>query len=210
MSHSTGVSPYHLAAVVLAGVYMLAIVKEWQILKYALKPTVTLLIAAPTSKPSSRGIFRGLLLSTLGDIFLILPQEEMFLPGLLSFLAAHLLYAKEFGANAKSHGQNRRVSWAAVPYGVFASTMVAVLVPGADNEGAVVQAGVVVYAVAIAVMAYRATLTGRSWAVLGTILFCVSDAILACDRFLQQHAWSELAVMSTYYAAQLCIALAYV
>ncbi|KAJ1720786.1 hypothetical protein LPJ53_004617 [Coemansia erecta] len=210
MSNSTRFSPYHLLAVVLGGIYMVAIAREWQIVKYALKPAVTLLIAAPMSSPATRRIFRGLLFSALGDVFLMLPHEEMFLPGLLAFLAAHVLYAKEFGANAKSLGTRSRVSWTAIPYGVFASTMVAVLMPGAGKEGVVVQAGVVVYAVAIAVMAYRATLTGRSTAVLGTIFFCISDAVLAWDKFQQPLGWSELAVMSTYYAAQLCIAQAYV
>ncbi|KAJ2779510.1 hypothetical protein GGI15_003851 [Coemansia interrupta] len=210
MSNSTRFSPYHLLAVVLGSIYMVAIARQWQAAKYALKPAVTLLIAAPMSKPESRRIFHGLLFSALGDIFLMLPRDDMFLPGLLAFLAAHVLYAKEFGATAKSLGRQGRVSWTAIPYGVFASTMVAVLMPGAGREGVVVQAGVVVYAVAIAVMAYRATLTGRSAAVLGTILFCVSDSILAWDKFQQPQEWSELGVMSTYYAAQLCIALAYV
>ncbi|KAJ1804729.1 hypothetical protein LPJ75_005510 [Coemansia sp. RSA 2598] len=87
--------------------------------------------------------------------------------------------------------------------------MLALLMPGAAREGAVVQAGVVVYTVAIAFMAYKATLTGKSLLVLGTILFCISDSILAWDKFVQACDWSQYAVMTTYYAAQLCIAMSF-
>ncbi|KAJ2716290.1 hypothetical protein H4R19_000730 [Coemansia spiralis] len=192
----------HKAAAVLACVYLAAIVGGWQRAKYAIKPTVTLLTAWPTRSGGSRGVLAGLLFSALGDVFLMVPGDDMFVPGLLSFLVAHVLYAASFKARI-------RFSWAAVPLGVFAATMAFHLQPGVAHEAGVVQAGVVVYILAITGMAYKAILTGNPVLTAGTLLFCVSDAILAWAKFVRPHAWSELGVMATYYAAQLCIASAY-
>ncbi len=45
---------------------------------------------------------------------------------------------------------------------------------------------------------------------LGGILFATSDALLALDRFVTPLAHSQILVMTTYYAAQLLIALSVV
>ncbi|KAJ2721144.1 hypothetical protein GGI07_004164 [Coemansia sp. Benny D115] len=160
-------------------------------------------------RPNSDKVYYGLLLSTLGDILLMLPaSNETFMFGLLSFLAAHVFYAMAFKRQDKGKGDSR-VRWTSVPFGAFASAMLWMLIPGVKREGGVVTVGVVVYVVAISVMAYRSTLTGKGLLVLGSVLFCISDSVLAWDRFLGHLAWGEMAVMSTYYAAQLCIALAH-
>ncbi|KAJ2877110.1 hypothetical protein FB639_003829, partial [Coemansia asiatica] len=96
----------------------------------------------------------------------------------------------------KSVSRSGGILWTSVPYGIFASTMLALLMPGImAREGFVVQIGVVVYAVAIAFMAYKATVTRKSLLVFGTILFCISDSILAWNRFVQSYEWCEYAVM---------------
>ncbi|KAJ1726007.1 hypothetical protein LPJ61_005487 [Coemansia biformis] len=192
----------HRAAIVLACAYMAAIAGGRQNIKYALKPTVTLLTAWPTLKTGPRGIFVGLIFSALGDIFLIIPREDMFIPGLLSFLVAHVLYAVSFKTRMQ-------FSWTAAPLAVFAGTMALKLRPGVAQEDAVVQIGVLVYITAIVAMAYTATLTKDATLIVGTLLFCVSDSILAWAKFIHSYAWSELGVMSTYYAAQVCIAAAH-
>ncbi|KAJ2789857.1 hypothetical protein H4R21_006643 [Coemansia helicoidea] len=192
----------HKGAIVLAGVYLAAIVGKWQWVKYAVKPAVTLLAAWPTRRGGSRGVFAGLLFSAVGDVCLMIPGDAMFVPGLVSFLAAHVLYTASFRARM-------RLSWAAVPLGAFAAAMALRLQPGVAREGGVMQAGVAVYISAIIAMAYKATLTGNAVLTAGSLLFCVSDALLAWAKFVRPHAWSELGVMSTYYAAQLCIAAAH-
>ncbi|KAJ2843217.1 hypothetical protein GGI22_007287 [Coemansia erecta] len=203
--HRKGVSSLHLTAAVLASVYMAALCFNWTNIKYVLKPTVTLLIAWPTAKCPSRAVFFGLLLSALGDTFLMLPnQETMFVPGLLSFLAAHILYITAFDIPL-------HVSWTvALPFGLFAATMAAKLYDGVAKEDVAVQIGVAVYILTIALMAYKATLTQNTLLIAGSLFFCVSDSILAWDKFLVSYPWCEFGVMLTYYAAQLCIAMAYV
>ncbi|KAJ2894296.1 hypothetical protein GGI21_005309, partial [Coemansia aciculifera] len=117
---------------------MLAIVQEWPTIKYLLKPTVTLLIAYPTHSGTSSGVFWGLLFSTLGDICLMIPREDMFVPGLLSFLVAHILYTTSF-----HNVPPLRVSWTAIPFGVYAASMMTALYPGVAREDIAVQVGVV-------------------------------------------------------------------
>ncbi|KAJ2240487.1 hypothetical protein GGI13_007651 [Coemansia sp. RSA 455] len=195
------ISPVHSAAILGIAVYLLAIVQQWTTLKYLLKPTVTLLIAYPTKSGSNSGIFWGLLFSTLGDICLMIPHEDMFVPGLLSFLVAHILYTVSFRDAPPS------LSWTAIPFGAYVAVMMTALYPGIVKEEAIVQTGVVVYMLVISVMAYRASLSGNVLLVIGTLLFCLSDSILAWDKFLHSYAWCEFGIMITYYAAQLCIAI---
>ncbi|KAJ2607424.1 hypothetical protein EV177_005529 [Coemansia sp. RSA 1804] len=199
----------HRIAVVLAGIYLAAVVCNWTNVKYALKPAVTLLLALPTARGPSHAVFVGLLLSALGDTFLMLPdQESMFVPGLLSFLVAHILYLNGFNATLRSGG----VSWiVAAPLGAFVSAMAAALYDGvARVEDTGVQVGVVVYILTIALMTYKAAMTQTPLLVIGSLLFCVSDSILAWDKFVASYSWCELGIMATYYAAQLCIAMAHV
>ncbi|KAJ2747479.1 hypothetical protein GGI20_000468 [Coemansia sp. BCRC 34301] len=198
---SSSVSRVHGAAIVAGAIYLLTVVQGWTTVKYLLKPTVTLLIAYPTCHGSSSGIFWGLLFSTLGDICLMLPREDMFVPGLLSFLVAHVLYTASF------HNAPLRVSWTAIPFGAYAAAMMTALYPGIAKEDVAVQVGVVVYMVVISLMAYRASLSGSTVLIVGTLLFCASDSILAYDKFIHSYAWCEFAIMLTYYSAQLCIAI---
>lgn len=198
-------SLYHHLALVLGIVYLVAILQSSTQIKYLLKPIVTLLLAYPTShKPQSRGVFYGLLLSTIGDAFLMIPREDMFVPGLLSFLAAHIFYIYSFQANIPSWDT---FSWQALPLGFYAGVILSLLRPGIVREDLPVQIGVVVYVMVIMAMVYRASLSSSYLLILGTLLFGISDTILAWDKFLQPQEWGEFAIMSTYYAAQLCISV---
>ncbi|KAJ2603449.1 hypothetical protein GGF39_000173 [Coemansia sp. RSA 1721] len=199
----------HKIAVLLGSLYLCARYSgNWGIFEYLLKPATTILISIPTLSHENRRIFSGLIFSTIGDALLMFPYDEFFILGLLAFLVAHILYAWDF-ALRQSAARSSGVSWTSVPFGIFASAMMTLLMPGVAKEGIVVQIGVVVYILAIAFMSYKATLTGKSLLVLGTILFCISDSILAWDRFVQSFDWSEYAVMITYYSAQLCIAMSF-
>ncbi|KAJ2856121.1 hypothetical protein J3B02_001786 [Coemansia erecta] len=182
---------------------------NWGLAEFILKPAATIFISLPVFCNKNRLVFSGLLFSVIGDCLLMLPYEEFFILGLLAFLVAHISYAWGFSQH-KSVSRSGGILWTSVPYGIFASTMLALLMPGImAREGFVVQIGVVVYAVAIAFMAYKATVTRKSLLVFGTILFCISDSILAWNRFVQSYEWCEYAVMVTYYAAQLCIAISF-
>lgn len=201
------------AALAIAGSYL----SPW--LHYAFKPLTTLLIVAMLlrrggeAEPGSdrgpgyrRAILFGLLLSTLGDVFLMLPGD-WFVFGLGSFLCAHIAYLV---------GLTRRAPWFAAvwpypAYAALAAVVLSVLWPHLPGE---LRVPVIVYVVVLAAMAAQAAAVWRcrpsratALAALGGAFFVASDATLAIDRFAAPFAASSLAVLATYWIAQTLIAL---
>jgi uncharacterized membrane protein YhhN len=66
------------------------------------------------------------------------------------------------------------------------------------------QISVFAYLVVIAFMGLLANQSNLSfrWAVLGALVFILSDSFIAIDRFLRPLPMSDYLVMITYYAAQ--------
>lgn len=179
---------------------------------YLFKPLTTALILAlailtPSADPRYQlAICVGLALSILGDVFLMLPGDR-FLPGLVSFLLAHLAYLGAFTRGLHFEAAVAPV----VAYGAVGAAVFALLWPGL---GRALRAPVAVYVAVIAAMAGVAL---ARWleiggdpslaAAAGAGLFLVSDALLALDRFRWSFRLSRVAVLSTYWVAQYLIAL---
>lgn len=188
----------------------------------ALKAAPIWLLAFSTR---TRIIALGLCLSSVGDFLLEfdnflgvaspetaagIPPDLFFIGGLASFLIAHVCYIVDFAG--RPGGMSGGVGGAAaLAVGVG---LVAYLWDGVPEP---LRPPVVVYAGVIATMAYTAVggarfpkaAKGRSDALLGALFFVVSDSILAADRFKAPKEWHTnctIAVMVTYYAAQLKIA----
>ncbi len=137
-----------------------------------------------------------------GDAFLMV--EGFFIPGLVSFLLAHIAYIVLF-----AQGVPCWMPWR--------SALAAVLAIGTGMYAFLWQGGlpaelripVAVYVTAIALMVAQAL--GRAQVLgdraarqvaLGACLFMVSDSILATNRFVQALPLADVAVLSTYFAAQ--------
>jgi uncharacterized membrane protein YhhN len=177
---------------------------------YLLKPlTTTLILAAALALPAADGVYRGLVAAGLicslaGDIFLMLPRDA-FLPGMVSFFLAHLLYIAAF---TRPHGW----SFAPVALALLAIFGVGYAVLLWPKLGAL-RLPVLAYIAAILIMAWQAI--GR-WQVMGTpaagraalgaLSFVVSDASLAWDRFRGRFQAAPAVVLGTYYLAQTSIA----
>ena len=156
----------------------------------------------------------GLLLSLLGDVALLWPQQG-FLPGLVAFLLAHGAYLWAFTRGV------RLAAWprAFAAYALLAVVVLAVLWPGIP---AGLRAPVVAYVLFLAAMAaqtasawHAARHTGYSadrrrlaGAALGGLLFLMSDALLAINRFHTPLPMASLWILATYWAAQWLIASA--
>ena len=178
---------------------------------YLLKPLTTtfiLLIALTEGDPVSLAykwiIIIGLLFSLGGDIFLMLPEDH-FLAGLISFLLAHLAYILAFTGDVR----NVMIPWLGLPFLGYALAFYVYLAPSLDKRRIPVMA----YAVIISVMGWAAwgrwlTLGEASnlVAATGALSFIISDSLLAYQRFVKSAAWGQLAILSTYYLAQLLIA----
>jgi len=180
---------------------------------YLFKPLATLLILAlalalpqPVSGHYRWAVAAGLLFSTAGDIFLMLPRDR-FIFGLASFLVAHLCYVAAFSTDVAF---GTAPGWW-LPYLFVGGAIVVVLWPGLK---AALRGPVVVYVAVIAVMAgqaaarWDALFSGAALlALAGATLFVVSDAVLAIDRFRRPFAAARGVTLATYYSAQWLIAL---
>jgi len=196
-------------------------------LHWIAKPLATLLIAAmafrsadrwsATDTPSAhrtyaRAILLGMAFSCMGDIVLMLPFDA-FVPGLIAFLLAHVCYIVAFREGFRA---GRWLALSAALLAVFAGINLAGLWPLLPND---LRIPVVVYVVVLALMATLALArawmknaatpsapTSARWAAIGAVLFVISDSVLAWDRFGGGLPAATLCVLSTYYAAQYCIA----
>jgi uncharacterized membrane protein YhhN len=168
------------------------------------------LVAAEPAVVSTRYrwlVFVGLLWSLGGDLWLVFPSG--FVPGLVNFLVAHVLYVVAFAPGA---GRDARTAVLLLPFLVFGGAMLAYLWPHLGKD----RVPVAVYVAVILVMGWRAAT--RAWvpgtpepsgtlALAGALLFMTSDGVLAVDRFARRFAAADGVVMTTYYAAQMLIAL---
>ena len=184
---------------------------------YIFKPLTTIIIIAatlfvfaPAAGQYRNIILVGLALSLAGDVFLMLPGNK-FIPGLASFLAAHLAYIWAFTLGVGS--APAQLPWLA-PFAFFGLVILAYLWQGLSD--ATLKGAVVAYLLVIVAMAWRAAVRTQSPAVpgagalaaaAGACLFLASDSILAVDRFRRPFRAAEPVVFATYWAAQLLIAL---
>lgn len=177
---------------------------------YVAKPLTMLLIitmayySIPATDTSYRNfILVGLLFSLMGDIFLMLPKEK-FIPGLVSFLFAHIIYTIAFLKHYTA--SNLWIITLLLLVGVVYtsylwSSLKSLKVP------------VLLYVFAILLMGYFAISWGLMsndgsglYAAAGAILFMFSDGCLAFRKFKGAYKWSPVMIMGTYFSAQWLIA----
>ena len=152
-------------------------------------------------------LLAALVCSLAGDLFLMLPNPALFLPGLVSFLLAHIAYIVAFRQQGIPWFANRA---ALAVIALIAAAMYAFLYT--HGLPAEMRIPVAVYIGVIVLMAAQAW--GR-WTVLrsraalqvaiGASLFMLSDSILAIDRFVQPVDFALFWVLITYFAAQVLI-----
>ena len=144
--------------------------------------------------------------SLLGDVWLMLPGDY-FIPGLASFLLAHLCYLRLFRIGQAWFPDRRALAAVlAVAAAVFA-------VLWTHLPGAILTAAVAVYVCAIALMTAQAlgrarvlNQPGARWVALGACVFMLSDTCIAINKFLQPLPWPQLWILASYYLAQLLLA----
>ena len=164
--------------------------------------------AVPGMPIQRKGLLLAALLASLaGDMFLMLPAN-WFIPGLASFLVAHLFYVSLF-RSGQVWFPSRRALVATLAFGV---AMLAFLWGGLGNNA--LKAAVAAYVAVIALMAAqaigRATVLrdAQSIAVaLGACIFMLSDSLIAVNRFVTPIPLAGLWVLSSYYLAQILIVL---
>ena len=145
----------------------------------------------------------ALLASLAGDVFLMLPGGY-FLPGLASFLVAHLFYIALFRQDVPWFASRRALA------GTLATgaAMYAWVWGGLGDP--VLKVAVAAYVTVIALMVAqaigRATVQQDAAAravALGACFFMLSDSLIAVNRFVQPLPLVPLWVLSNYYLAQI-------
>ncbi|MDO8286001.1 MAG: lysoplasmalogenase family protein [Rhodoferax sp.] len=156
------------------------------------------------------GRFNALLIAALvfslaGDVFLMLPGNY-FIPGLASFLVAHVFYIALF-RQGQGWFPSRRALVAVLAVG---ATMYSIVWGGLGDP--VLKVAVAAYVSVISLMAAqaigRAMVQGNAaarWVALGACIFMVSDSLIAINKFVTPVALSSLWILATYYCAQMLI-----
>jgi len=169
----------------------------------ALKTSMCVLLAIAAFRCNLKLFALALLFSAAGDAFLAYDGQRLFVPGLASFLATHVLYAIVFVLATKGAvapmSAGRKVMLAVIP--TFAIAYSVVLWP---NLGALA-IPVVLYIAAIVVMAMLSLRVRAIEVPLGAVLFMVSDSLISLEKFLWQAVWVGPLVWITYAVAQLLI-----
>ena len=150
----------------------------------------------------------GLIFCLGGDVFLALPQERMFLFGLVSFLLGHVCYVLCFFYVADLNPW----TWGGSAIGLTISGLVffylrphlgSMLVP------------VIAYIIIITAMVIGAFTVlgdtalhsmGRFMVIFGAASFYISDLFVARDRFLKTEFANRLLGLPLYYAGQFLLA----
>jgi len=199
-----------LLAVISAALTIVAKLRGSKRGEYVFKPLTTALIIAvalvaddPISRTYHALIVAGLVASLAGDVFLMLPDR--FVPGLLSFLIAQILYIIAF----THEGSGQAPIWYILPFILYGVVLLRWLWPHLGS----LRVPVIIYLTVILIMAYQAVnrwieteQDGTFLALAGAYLFVASDSALAVERFRGRFRGADFWVLSTYFAAQLLIA----
>ena len=207
------------AAAVLLALTLVAAVIDWiavrhrhQAMVLVFKPLTLVLLTATAlaldpDDPTVRTWFVvALVMSLAGDIFLMLPGD-LFVPGLGSFLLAHVAYVVGLlvaGVEPVGIGVGLVVVASALR---FVGRRV---ISGAARSEPALRVPVLAYMVVISAMLVCAFGTLMPLAVGGAALFYASDALIGWGRFVEAREGGDLAVMVTYHLGQVLLVLSLV
>jgi uncharacterized membrane protein YhhN len=206
-------------ALSLAILNWIAVWKEIKPLEYVAKPGVMLALLAWLWGVSGfrGGLFwfaLGLFFSLWGDIFLMLTRD-LFIPGLISFLLAHLAYVIGFTRTLPpANYASLALALAVTAAAGFVYRRVASGLTASGNPK--LKTPVFLYTNVISLMLLTALLTllRSEWrpepallASLGALLFFLSDGILAWNKFVAPLRYGKLAVIASYHLGQVLITL---
>jgi alkenylglycerophosphocholine/alkenylglycerophosphoethanolamine hydrolase len=173
-------------------------------LLFKLIPMWLIILYAYLHMPTPRKSYHWLLL--IGLFFCMLGDGLLhwFVVGLSAFLIGHLFYLSVFLRNWRF---SKLRFWTIVPialYGSFMGWEIVHALISDHNESLFIP--VLLYITVISLMLWSAIMTGHKWAIIGSILFTISDSILSWNLFVSDITFSGPLIMTTYYAAQFCIA----
>ena len=147
----------------------------------------------------------ALIFSLFGDVFLMFKSNNLFIPGLASFLIAHIFYILLFIKESKI------LRWPTLIILIVTISYLSFLKPYISNE---LILPVSMYCIVISLMGIVAvnrkkSSFGYSLISFGALLFIISDSLIAFNKFIENLPQSSFLIMSTYGLAQLFILLGF-
>jgi uncharacterized membrane protein YhhN len=190
-----------IAAAVCAVTDWIAVAQARRLLEYLAKPAALafLLLYATLAPHASWYLIAALALSLLGDVYLMLP-DQLFPAGLAAFLLAHVAYIAAFDATLLA-----RSIWFVVVVAASAPLALRVIRAVPDLP---LRVAVGAYMGVISLMVASAIASSALLATVGALLFFVSDALIALNRFVAPFAWARGGIIVTYHVGQLLLVLA--
>lgn len=163
-------------------------------------PMLLIILYATRLKHTTKSILIGLLFCALGDALIIFS----FLPGLAAFLIGHLFYIYAFLRHWQFSLKRLSVLVPLVIFAVYMGTSFTSALRNNGEEALIFP--VIFYLVVISLMGFTAFQTKNKYVYFGSILFIISDAVLAWNLFIEDVSYSGEIIMITYYGAQFLIA----
>lgn len=199
------------ASVLAAVAFLVGVEIDHHALRLAAKPIPVLIMAVLVFSRArhtyGRWIGAGLLASLLGDVLLEI-SDTTFLHGVGAFLVGHVLYSVAY----LQRSRNWRLLLA-LPFAAWGIAVVTSLRPGLEAAGMLIPVGI--YSAAIMVMLWRAAACWEEGdvsditllALVGALLFAVSDTMIAIGRFDQPFAGIRYWIILLYWIGQTGITL---
>lgn len=195
-------------------------VMNLQLVQYVSKPLImfTLLVYYLTGRKAKPNTLTYLMVGAIffswgGDMLLMLQGkfEGLFVFGLASFLIAHLFYIPAYNKAVftESSDESKHFIRTRIVFLAFIGlALIYMLYPNLDD----LLIPVIIYTMVIITMAvFAVRRKGRTidksfiMVYSGALLFVMSDAMIAIDKFLNPLVQARLLIMATYIAAQLLI-----
>lgn len=167
---------------------------------------ILIAIIFPSSEPNYKiFIVAGLLFSLFGDTFLIF-SEQHFKKGLIAFLIGHICYITAFIVSMEF----QITYWIFLPIAAAGVIYLKYILLYSGKMGVPVS----IYIAIIAIMGWVALerfnslpIYGTFLTAIGAILFMISDAVLAWNKFRKPFISAELIILITYFTAQWLLAV---
>jgi len=169
----------------------------------------------PLAEKLQWALLAGLIFSWIGDILLEFTgrNENMFLFGLASFMAAQLIYMYLFFATPGRNSLFTDRKYLLIPLAAAGAGLIIFLY---DDLGTM-RIPVIVYAAAIVAMVAGAInriekVNRESYYLVltGAVLFLISDSVIAINKFSYKFELSSVVVMTTYIMAQYLITAGFI
>ena len=166
-------------------------------------PMALIIVFAAMTPPLVTQKYKRIIISGLFVCMIADGVIYWFMAGLITFFIGHLFYIIAF----LSVSQKRVPLWTSILLIVYGIAM-GIWIAGSQFAvgESILGVAIIAYIAVILTMGWMAMRTRMKLAIIGALLFMISDSVLAIDRFVVDIPYRDAFVMMTYYAAQAFIA----